>query len=59
MPTKHDERSAVRSSISNTLDPSTFVNTLVNDTVAYKFKMSIGTSSSLSPDVSDDLRCED
>ena len=43
--------------VSNILDPLSFANTLVNDAAVSKFKMSVGTTSALLPDISDDLWC--
>ena len=45
--------------VSNTLYPLLFANTLVNDAAVSKFKMSMGATNALPPDISDDLWCED
>ena len=58
MPAKQDEISALLTSVNNTLDPLSFANALVDDTVASKFKIFIGTTSVLPPDVPDDLWCK-
>ena len=49
---------AVLSSISNTLDPLSFTNSLVNAAAISKFKMSIGATSTLPPNIPDDLWCD-
>ena len=54
-----DKISTVLSSVSNPLDSLLFANALVNDATVSKFKMSMGATSALPPDISDDLWCED
>ena len=56
---KQDKISAVLSSVSNTLDPLSFANGLANDAAVIKLNMSTDTTSALSPDISDDLWCDD
>ena len=45
--------SAVLSFISNTIDPLLFAIALVNNATVSKYKMSVGASSALPPDISD------
>ena len=55
MPFGQDQVGTVLSSVSNTLDPVTFADALVNDAAASMMKMSIGSTTAQPPDEVDDL----
>ena len=55
MPFGQDQVGTILSSVSNTLDPVTFADALVNDAAALMMKMSIGSTTAQPPDEVDDL----
>ena len=55
MPFGQDQVGTILSSVSNTLDPVTFADALVNDAAASMMKMSIGSTTAQPPDEIDDL----
>lgn len=55
MPFRQDQVGTILSSVSNTLDPVTFANALVNDAAASMMKMSIRSTTAHPPDEFDDL----
>ena len=55
MPFGQDQVGTILSSVSNTLDPVTFADALVNDAAASMMKMSIGSTTAQPPDEFDDL----
>ena len=55
---KKDIISDVLSSVSNTVDPLSSADALINDADVSKFKMSVGATSALPPDISVALWCE-